>query len=88
MGQPRFQWEWSEEKPCGCPPGGKGCLAHGWEVRQGNSLQGVARGGHWSRSCPEGGGQLEAAGNRAAPNFPPHIDFLGSHDPKVTIKMH
>lgn len=33
-------------------------------------------------------GQLEAACNRAAPNFPPHIDFLGSHDPKVTIKMY
>lgn len=38
------QWEWSEEKPCGCLPGGKGSLAQGWEVRQENILQGEARG--------------------------------------------
>lgn len=85
MHLPTSQWEWSEEKPCGCLPDGKGSLAQEWAVRQGNILQGEAREGHWSCSCPEGG-QLEAACNRGAPNFPPHIDFLGSHDSKVTIK--
>lgn len=64
----------------GCLPSGKGSL-----VGSETGKHPTERGQRGTLEPPVGGGQLGAAGNRAAPNFPPLID-PNSHN-KNALKL-